>query len=96
MEGWPEEIIEWELKCASVTLYDLRSQNGLLMRGSKTIFPASIQYEILQKMHTGHHRITIPYVKTVSLVAWSVHKLQVSAVMFSTVHYFDFKPSRLP
>ena len=58
-DGWPEKH---ELTGAIRPYYPVKTEiavaNGLLLRGSRLIIPASMRLEILDKIHTGHQGIT--------------------------------------
>ena len=53
--GWPDKsTIKGPLKLYWPVAAELTVQNGLLMRGCRTVIPASQRMEILEKLHTGH------------------------------------------
>ena len=58
-DSWPEKH---ELTGAIRPYYPVKTEiavaNGLLLRGSRLIIPASMRLEILDKIHTGHQGIT--------------------------------------
>lgn len=58
-DGWPAKH---ELAGAICPYYPVLTEitvaNGLLLRGSRLIIPASMRLEILDKIHTGHQGIT--------------------------------------
>ena len=57
--GWPSK----QAMTGAVRLYDpvateLSVEKGLLMRGSRSVLPAALRLEMLDKLHTGHQGIT--------------------------------------
>ena len=58
-KGWPEKeaIPEGVRPCYSVAS-EMSVENGILMRGSRVVIPASLRASILDKLHEGHQGIT--------------------------------------
>ena len=54
-EGWPaQNTLQGEAKKYYSFAGEITVQNGLLLRGSRIIVPATLRHEILEKIHTGH------------------------------------------
>ena len=58
-EGWPaRHDLTGAMRPYHPMLAEITEENGLLLRGSRPIIPASMRLEILDKLHTGHQGIT--------------------------------------
>lgn len=58
-DGWPaKHELTGAIRPYYPVLTEITVANGLLLRGSRLIIPASMRLEILDKIHTGHQGIT--------------------------------------
>ena len=59
LEGWPlKHQLYGPIKKYYYVAAELSVQNGLLLRGSRLVIPASLQRDVLNRIHEGHQGIT--------------------------------------
>lgn len=58
LNGWPSQINEPIFKDYYSHRCELSVENGCLMRGHKLVIPRSLQYKVLNELHSGHLGIT--------------------------------------
>ena len=57
-KGWPEKCsLKGSVKLYALFEAELTVQNGLLLKGSRLVIPASMRLDMLDKLHAGHQGI---------------------------------------
>ena len=58
-EGWPaKSALKGGIKKYTAVAHELTVNKGVLLRGSRLVIPASLQADVLDKLHSGHQGIT--------------------------------------
>lgn len=80
MHGWPSKS-SVDSKCVNYWQHrnEIAVEEGLLMRGSRIIIPASLQKEILESIHEGHQGTTKCRARARESVWWPGLSTQIEA-----------------
>ena len=70
-KGWPEKCsLKGPVKLYAPFAAELTVQNGLLLKGSRLVIPASMRLDMLDKLHAGHQGIVKCRVRARESVWW--------------------------
>ena len=107
VDGWPEErnSVPMSLRPYWSFRDELGVENGLILKGERLLIPASMQNEILDKIHTGHQGIIKCQLRAKTCVYWvninkdieeTVGKCSVCQMYQRTQPMETLKPHEIP
>ncbi|KAK7103074.1 hypothetical protein V1264_021199 [Littorina saxatilis] len=95
-EGWPQYITEVEdgLRDYYAVRSELSENQGLLTRGKRIVVPASLQDDILRRIHEGHQGITKCRERMKEAVWWPGISARMKKLVEECKHCQEKRPSQ--